>query len=87
MDARHAKELGERLCHQVRHIALDVRGGNLSSFSISVGISVYPKDGRGCEDLLRVADEALYQAKAQGKDRVILAGWKPEDNVEHIVVN
>jgi len=32
----------------------------------SVGVSFYPKDGQGCEDLLENAEAALYIAKAAG---------------------
>ncbi len=34
----------------------------------SIGISLYPKDGRNFEDLYKAADKALYQSKLQGKD-------------------
>ena len=35
----------------------------------SIGISVYPKDGTTYEELLKKADEALYNAKKSGKDQ------------------
>ncbi len=35
--------------------------------SSSIGISVYPKDGRDQEELMRKADMAMYQSKALGK--------------------
>ena len=34
----------------------------------SIGISVYPDDGTGADDLLRHADAALAQAKREGRD-------------------
>ncbi len=34
----------------------------------SIGISLYPRDGRGFEDLYKAADKALYQSKRKGKD-------------------
>ncbi|MGX8833646.1 GGDEF domain-containing protein [Amedibacillus sp. YH-ame6] len=37
--------------------------------SCSVGISVYPDDGTGFEELLSKADRALYHAKRHGKNR------------------
>ena len=36
--------------------------------SVSVGISVYPRDGSAFDQLYRNADRALYQAKERGKD-------------------
>jgi diguanylate cyclase (GGDEF)-like protein len=38
---------------------------------VSAGISTYPYDGAGTTQLLRAADQALYSAKARGKNRVI----------------
>ncbi|MFA6970459.1 MAG: EAL domain-containing protein [Gallionella sp.] len=36
--------------------------------SFSIGVSLYPDDGRGFDALLRSADTALYQAKDSGRD-------------------
>ena len=37
--------------------------------SCSVGISVYPDDGRTVIDLFKSADAAMYASKQHGKDR------------------
>lgn len=34
----------------------------------SIGVALYPQDGRTDEELLRSADAAMYQAKKEGKD-------------------
>jgi diguanylate cyclase (GGDEF)-like protein len=38
---------------------------------LSAGISTYPYDGAGTTQLLRAADQALYSAKARGKNQVV----------------
>jgi diguanylate cyclase (GGDEF)-like protein len=37
--------------------------------SVSIGISMFPGDGRDLETLIRKADTALYQAKQKGRNR------------------
>ena len=37
--------------------------------SASVGVTLYPQDGAGADQLLRHADQAMYQAKQAGKNR------------------
>jgi diguanylate cyclase (GGDEF)-like protein len=47
-----------------------VKDGILVKPTISVGVAAFPEDGRTPELLLRRADEALYRAKKNGRDRV-----------------
>ena len=45
----------------------------LGSIKASIGISAYPSHGTAAEELLRAADQALYRAKSEGRDRVVVA--------------
>ena len=49
-------------------------GSSGESVTVSLGVAISPDHGKNGEDLLRAADEALYRAKALGRDRVIVAG-------------
>jgi diguanylate cyclase (GGDEF)-like protein/PAS domain S-box-containing protein len=64
----------ESLLGAVRNIAVSSRGRELGPISASVGVAVYPKHGDTMGSLIGAADDALYQAKARGRDCVILAG-------------
>ncbi|HSG39185.1 MAG TPA: GGDEF domain-containing protein [Thermoanaerobaculia bacterium] len=41
------------------------------SLTVSIGVAIFPEDGKTPAEVLRCADQRLYQAKAQGRDRVV----------------
>lgn len=41
--------------------------------TISIGVATYPDDGKTAEQVLSGADQALYVAKHQGRNRVVMA--------------
>ena len=49
------------------------RGHSLDTVTLSIGVSSFPENGTTGEVLLRAADAALYRAKAEGRDRVLVA--------------
>jgi len=49
-------------------------GRELPKVTASIGVAGYPADGNTQEALLRAADEALYRAKRNGRNRVECAG-------------
>ena len=51
----------------------EIRG---RSITVSIGVSTYPGHGDNADDLVRSADEALYDAKAAGRNRVVLASFE-----------
>ncbi|MFA5844434.1 MAG: GGDEF domain-containing protein [Coriobacteriia bacterium] len=70
-DASGAFVVAEKVREAVeQHGFVDVDGARTVRLTISVGLASYPVHGEDRESLLREADEALYQAKTTGKDRV-----------------
>lgn len=60
--AHIAETLVKNLCHDYPLAGTTVR------LSGSIGITSYPQDGRTAEDLLKTADNAMYAAKAAGRN-------------------
>ncbi|HEX6014860.1 MAG TPA: bifunctional diguanylate cyclase/phosphodiesterase, partial [Geminicoccaceae bacterium] len=69
-DAQQALTLAERLLGACR-APFDVGEGRLQ-VAVSVGVALFPEQGQDADTLLRAADAALYDAKAGGRDRIVL---------------
>ena len=39
----------------------------------SIGVAFFPRHGAVLDEVVNVADVAMYQAKAQGRDSIVLA--------------
>jgi diguanylate cyclase (GGDEF)-like protein len=63
----------EELREEAKHLRVHYRGKALDRISLSLGLSSFPEHGNSAIDLLRIADAALYRAKAEGRDRVVVA--------------
>lgn len=57
----------------VRSLVVAERGQSLGPISLSIGVAVFPDHGETGKGLLHTADMALYRAKEEGRDRVIVA--------------
>jgi diguanylate cyclase (GGDEF)-like protein/PAS domain S-box-containing protein len=70
--AENTFKRADQMREEVKNLAVRYGGELLASITLSMGISTYPDQGHNAEDLLRVADAALYRAKQEGRDRVII---------------
>jgi len=66
--------VAEKLRMAIHGAAFRGRGDNGMRLTVSIGVACFPEHATSREELLRAADEALYEAKLQGRDRVVTAG-------------
>ncbi|WP_371408308.1 diguanylate cyclase [Micromonospora zamorensis] len=86
-DARGAAIVAERLGAAVREtpIAVEAYAGPVL-VTVSVGIAVYPDNGSTGREVLEAADDALYAAKAAGRDTYRVAEVRPDVPTREIPV-
>lgn len=72
-DAATAVARGERIREAIAALRVAHEGKPLSAVTASIGIAVFPDHHAEMEPLLQAADGALYRAKAEGRNRVLLA--------------
>jgi diguanylate cyclase (GGDEF)-like protein len=72
-----AKIYAERLRKAVEeHVWIDGNSDPSGKVTLSIGVSTYPMDGLDSKTLIARADEALYEAKKEGRNRVVGASPK-----------
>lgn len=70
-DAGTAETIAERIRGAVEALKLPVSdGGEAARVTLSVGVGAFPADGKDHRAVLARADQALYEAKRMGKNRV-----------------
>lgn len=69
---QYAQEIALRLLTELAKPVL--YGANQLSVTISVGAALYPQHAKQFAGLYKAADEALYQAKSQGRSGCIMRG-------------
>jgi diguanylate cyclase (GGDEF)-like protein/PAS domain S-box-containing protein len=67
-----ASNRAEAIRESIRALNIDHRRHHIGSVTISGGVATFPDHGPTGDAVLRAADAALYQAKARGRDRIIM---------------
>jgi len=80
----HTLDQAASVAERLRKVVEDLRiptsvSGVAPSVTISVGVaSAVPREKETSESLVAAADEALYRAKREGRNRVLTAGEAPD---------
>ena len=74
LDKQQSKSLAEKLCQVIGKTKLPrKKSARKTNLTISLGISTFPEDGLNEDELLKKADEALYNAKDLGRNAVCIS--------------
>ncbi|MER9304628.1 diguanylate cyclase [Mesorhizobium sp. M0293] len=65
-------ERAEALRKAIKQLHLAHRGRTLGTITASFGVAAFPELGASWAEIVNAADRALYQAKADGRDRVVV---------------
>lgn len=68
-----SQKRAEQLCDRIRKVDLRFQNKSLVTLTLSIGVSVFPDHGELVETLIGAADQALYRAKHEGRNRVLTA--------------
>jgi diguanylate cyclase (GGDEF)-like protein len=61
---------------EVKSLRLHYKKEPLGPLTVSIGVAAYPEHGATAQELLKLADQCLYESKARGRDIVTVAALK-----------
>jgi len=65
--------VAEKIRDKIASIPFGAPGEEPITVTVSIGVGVFPKHGTKPQMLIRAADQALYEAKGRGRNRVVSA--------------
>ncbi|HEX6290171.1 MAG TPA: GGDEF domain-containing protein [Herpetosiphonaceae bacterium] len=82
-DVAGAQKVADRIRSDFEHTRFDIDSpdGPIGA-TLSIGVACYPRDGGTAEALFRSADLAVYQAKRDGRNRVVVYAAAPSAPLE-----
>lgn len=63
----------ERIGTKLQKLTVLHQGRSVGGITVSVGVAALPDNGTSPRDLLEAADAALYRAKRDGRNRIVVA--------------
>jgi len=63
----------EQIHEDIRKIRIRHKGSYIDSVQVSMGVVVFSEHGNSAEVLLESADKALYRAKSEGRNKIVVA--------------
>jgi len=80
-DLEIARMLAERLRKRIEDLVVEAAGHSIR-FTVSIGLVAFTETNLSLDALLKKADEALYEAKDTGRNKVVVRSVAPESDGE-----
>jgi diguanylate cyclase (GGDEF)-like protein len=71
--AQGAAVRANALRSEVTNLRLQYKKQTLGPLSLSAGVAAFPEHASSSDELLKIADQCLYESKARGRDVVTVA--------------
>lgn len=78
----NAMNIAHKIGTKVRENEIDVYAGTTIKKTVSIGLSMYPDDSNLFDTVVKNADIALYEAKSNGRDKVVRFAKEQKTSVE-----
>src|SRR5262249_25130214 len=76
LPTKEAFEIAESIRLQLENTRFAGLSSNGSYMTLSGGLATFPETGKNTSELIESADRALYQAKRQGRNQIVVATKK-----------
>jgi len=83
-NSQQVLQIAERIGKGIRSLELNINQLSLGTVTTSIGVATYPEHAKTMDEVISIADEALYLAKKNGRDRVEIAQLNVVEKVEII---
>jgi diguanylate cyclase (GGDEF)-like protein len=77
----------DALRSEVKRLRLQYNKQTIGQLTLSVGVAAFPEHGSTSVELLKIADQCLYESKSRGRDAVTVASHKTLDRLAVPVVD
>jgi diguanylate cyclase (GGDEF)-like protein/PAS domain S-box-containing protein len=71
--AENAAIRANALREETKKLEIQYKNHALGRITLSIGVACFPEHGRTSEELLKAADQCLYESKSAGRDKVTVA--------------
>lgn len=73
VDSEHALRISQKICQEIQALAIPHKKSTLGCLTVSIGVtSVTPQSPQDANTPLKVADDALYDAKKHGRNHCVI---------------